>query len=415
MTTKISAVRNVICGMILMMILFCAAVDTRAQQPGSLRAGAAVVDITPPMGTPLSGYTARLGEASKGVHDPLTATALILDNGETKVCFLALDTLLIREKIYRLLSLMAQQEAGIPIGNLFVSASHTHSGSGALMKELAFLAGKYDESIFTEFIEKVNSAIIKANENLQPASIGFGTGLCDNCSSNRRENGGPTDPEVNIIRVNNADDNPLAVLFNFTAHPTVLEGMDFSADFPYYARTTLQNVYASLPVLFINGAQGNQGPGNPCGEDGIKHAECLGYALGGEVLKVMQGIKTTRNVKMKTMTQMLLLNKKLDIYSRISSLVLNDAVISTIPGEAFVEIGQELKLRAKELGFKHTLVFGLTNDGIGYIQTEEMYHKHGYETLISLFGPKLGPFIEEQSIKLLDKIKKESPWLAGTP
>ncbi len=394
-------------------LIFSLTATAHAQQPASLKAGAATVDITPPVGTPLSGFSARLGAPSTGIHDPLLATALILDNGETKVCFVALDTLLIRDKIYRLLSLMAEREAGIPLGNLFISASHTHSGSGALIKELAFLAGKYDENVFTQYIEKIKSAIVKANENLQPASIGFGTGLCEGCSANRRQSNGPIDPEVNIIRVNKADDQPLAVLFNFTAHPTVLEGMEFSADFPYYARKVLQNVYTDLPSLFINGAQGNQGPGNPCGEDGYAHAECLGYALGGEVLKVMQSIKTSSNVKMKTLTQMLLLNKKLGVYTRISSMVINDNVISTIPGEAFVEIGLDIKLRAKELGFKHAFLFGLTNDGIGYIPTEEMYQKHGYETLLALFGPKIGTFLSEQTLKLMERIKKESPWLAA--
>lgn len=399
---------------LLILTFFLSSYSTlNAQSAGALHAGAATVDITPPAGTPLSGFSARLGTPSTGTHDALTATALILDNGEKKVCFVALDTLLLRDKMYRILSLMAQSEAGIPIGNLFLSASHTHSGSGALSKELAFLGGQYDEKILELFIEKVKSAIVKANENLQPASIGFGAGLCANCSANRRENNGPTDPEVLVMRVDKANDQPLAVLFNFSAHPTTIDGMEFSADFPFYARKVIQSMYPDTPALFINGAQGNQGPGNPCGGADFNHTECLGYALGGEILKVMQSIKTTSNVKLGVMNQMLLLNKKMGTYTRISSVVINETAIATIPGEAFVEIGLNVKLRAKELGFKHAFVFGLTNDGIGYIPTEEMYHKHGYETLLSLFGPKLGTFMEQQLVKLLDKAKKNSPWVAS--
>lgn len=386
-----------------------------AQTFSTLRAGAATVDITPPAGTPLSGFSARLGAPSTGTHDPLTATALLLDNGEQKICFVALDTLLLRDKMYRLLSLMALQYAGVPIGNLFLSASHTHAGSGALSKELAFLGGKYDETILTQFIENIKTAIVKANENLQPASIGFGTGLCANCSVNRRENNGPTDPEVVVMRVNDANDKPLAVLFNFSAHPTTVDGMEFSADFPYYARKVLQSLYPDTPALFVNGAQGNQGPGNPCGANDTAHTECLGFALGGEILKVMQSIKTTGSMKINVTHQMLLLNKKMGIYTRISSVVINEAAIVTIPGEAFVEIGLDAKLRAKELGFKHAFVLGLTNDGIGYIPTEEMYHKHGYETLLSLFGPKIGTFMGQQIMKLLDRAKKNSPWVASSP
>ena len=45
----------------------------------TLRAGAAVADITPPVGGLMDGYGGRF-EASKGVHDPLMARVLVLDN-----------------------------------------------------------------------------------------------------------------------------------------------------------------------------------------------------------------------------------------------------------------------------------------------------------------------------------------------
>jgi len=41
-----------------------------------LRAGAAVADITPPVGSAMYGYGARGANVSEGVHDPLFAKAL---------------------------------------------------------------------------------------------------------------------------------------------------------------------------------------------------------------------------------------------------------------------------------------------------------------------------------------------------
>ena len=56
-------------------------------------AGAGICEITPPFGTPSAGYAARQGEGMEGVHDPLLATALIVDNGDQKIAFCSVDHL----------------------------------------------------------------------------------------------------------------------------------------------------------------------------------------------------------------------------------------------------------------------------------------------------------------------------------
>src|SRR5438552_15944064 len=55
-----------------------------------LRAGAAVVDITPPVGTLMDGYGARQG-VSTGIHDPLFCRALVLDDGATRLALAVCD------------------------------------------------------------------------------------------------------------------------------------------------------------------------------------------------------------------------------------------------------------------------------------------------------------------------------------
>src|SRR6476646_3837494 len=46
-----------------------------------LRAGVGRAEISPPVGTPLGGYGERHGKPSTGLHDPLFAKALALDDG----------------------------------------------------------------------------------------------------------------------------------------------------------------------------------------------------------------------------------------------------------------------------------------------------------------------------------------------
>ena len=61
-----------------------------------LRAGAAQVDITPQTDIHLAGAVGRFRPAQY-VYDPLYARALVLENGEKKICFVSLDLTIITE------------------------------------------------------------------------------------------------------------------------------------------------------------------------------------------------------------------------------------------------------------------------------------------------------------------------------
>src|SRR5947209_7557375 len=58
---------------------------------GERRAGVGRVEITPPVGTPLGGYGERKGAPSTGVHDPIQAKALVLDDGATRLAIVTSD------------------------------------------------------------------------------------------------------------------------------------------------------------------------------------------------------------------------------------------------------------------------------------------------------------------------------------
>src|SRR5258707_936291 len=66
-------------------ILLCA-ISAQAE----FLAGVARVDITPPPGLVMGGYSARQGTATE-THDPLYVTALVLKNGDTSVALLTID------------------------------------------------------------------------------------------------------------------------------------------------------------------------------------------------------------------------------------------------------------------------------------------------------------------------------------
>src|SRR6185369_12869921 len=86
------------------------------------RAGVAQVDITPPVGHAMGGYSDRKGNAT-GTHDPLYATVLVIEsNGKT----LALVTADLRSFVSTRVGDAAKQKFGVDA--TIISSSHTHSG-----------------------------------------------------------------------------------------------------------------------------------------------------------------------------------------------------------------------------------------------------------------------------------------------
>lgn len=383
----------------------------------NLKAGAAKVDITPPIGTTLSGFGARMGKPSTGVHDPLYARCLVLDNGKEKIGMVSIDTVLFQRHMYDTVSKRVEKETGIKYGNLLIAATHTHAGSGGLLKEAGPLlgAGIYKPEIYKVFIDKVGQCVVQANKNSKKASIGMGSGKVTDASVNRREKGGPIDPEVGILRVDDEKGNLMAVLVNFAAHPTIIGGQEYSADFPGAIYQIIETLYPGSVPIFLNGAQGNQGPGSPAGSrDDYDKARRVGYILASEAINVMEDMLMSSSVSIKLLNQELLMHKKIGFTTWIQAVVLNEGIFLSIPGEAYVEVGLGIKKRVREVGFKQVFIAGLSNDGLGYFPTKEWWHKHVYEAMMSLFGPDAAQFIEDQNVALAKKILSQSPWLKPT-
>src|SRR5678815_6104815 len=90
------------------------------------------------------------------------------------------------------------------------------------------------------------------------------------------------------------------------------------------------------------------------------------------------------------------------ITTRINLVNVGDAQILTIPGEALPNIGFYLK---RKMGGRHNLLFGLTNDALGYILTEvdfDSFPRYQYVSRTSL-GEKTGTILIEQALKLVEQ------------
>jgi hypothetical protein len=416
--------RRILFAVVAAAMLSCCWAGAVAQQ--QLRAGVGKSDITPPVGTPLAGYGARLGRASTGVRDPTEARALVIDNGVERIALVAVDHLGFDHQMVRQVRELAARSGDIDPTRVFVMSSHTHCGGGAYLEPFPVLAGRYDPGVRAHYEERAAQAVVIAARNLRPARIGFGSGEARGISRFRSSwpPDGPVDPEVGVIRVDSVESGKqIALLFNFAAHPTVLGAtvFEFSADFVGYARNALERMTGDgAMALFANGAQGTIAPHPPPGRDDWEKARLMGSFLAAEAFKVSLVVKPQDWVDIKLVSSRLALTPQpppsfpsgmafplpAKYQSEMSAISFDRRVaFVTIPGELSSILNDQVKNRGRLLGFENTYLLGLTNDAVGYILTEDEYRHRTYESTISLFGPGFGSLITNEAFQLLERLR----------
>jgi hypothetical protein len=375
-------------------------------EPGPLTAGVAVVDITPPRGTPLGGYGARRGRRSTGVHDALYAKALVLDNGSERIAIITCDLIGVSKAVKRQVLRRVGRAAGLDDAHLLICASHTHSGPGALSPEFVWqlAMGRYNARLRADLGNRIASVVIRANGARRPASLGWGlTTAPEFVSDRRKQDPNPvTDPQLFLIRVDGRDRKPIAALVNYAAHGTCLgpDNMLVSADFPGYLQRRLEaDIGSGVVAMFANGAEGDQAPRSPAGKHGYAAAEDVGFGLAQRALDLYRAIHTQETAKLAAVAYPIRLPLTFASFlsttsTEVQAMSIAGLSIMAVPAEMTAPLGIELKDQARRLGFAQPSIFGLANDHIGYILTEPQYRRGGYERMVSGYGPGLGQFIK---------------------
>ncbi|MFN0086113.1 MAG: hypothetical protein ACKVX9_12070 [Blastocatellia bacterium] len=287
---------------LLFTMLFCVAAgfgQAIAAQPsaGVFKAGAARREITPREPVPMWGYGARHDALSVGVLDPLHAEALVLQAGGSKLAIVGLDLgrapaegslQRIRERIRR--------EAGIEFS--FIAGSHTHHSP---VLELTDAPGKgggrFDAAIryYREMEDAIAAAVLDADARLAPARMATGSVSLEGFNRNRhtKQPVKPSDRELAVMRIDDTAGKPVAILVNFTAHPTMIPAttLRFSADYVGALKAEVARATGAPNVIFMNGAAGDQST-NPNGKDFLGY----GQALGAEAARLALRL-TTEEVK----------------------------------------------------------------------------------------------------------------------
>jgi hypothetical protein len=270
-------------------------------------------------------------------------------------------------------------------------------------------------------IENVAGQAVAA---LRPSQISFGHGSAT-FAANRRNNKepdvarlraehklvGPFDHDVPVLKIVDADGKLTAVLFGYACHATVLDGYDWSSDYPGFAQSELEEQHPGSTAIFFAGCGADQ---NPLPRRKVELARQYGRDLAGavdavlarklepldgqlqvgaaEIRLALAGVPTREQVEGDAKSADKFVAARARRY-----LTLLDAGKS-IPGEypypvqvwrlgsklTFVTLGGEVvvdyALRLKhELGADNTWIAGYTNDVMAYIPSRRVLAEGGYE------------------------------------
>lgn len=258
--------------------------------PPRLRAGAVEIDITPPVGGRMAGYAART-QVSQGIHDPLHAEVLYLATAETSLLLVSLDLICVDLSFTQRARAAIQEATGIPPEAILLACSHTHSGPDGFMVDMPVLKSWPDPALQDMLIRKLSGAAAWAQQSAQPARLSRGLTHAEGIGLNRNDpQGGPSDSQVILLRVDDENGQPLAVLFNFGCHPTIMgyDNLLLSADYPGAAKAALRQHYPGTVFLFTNGAAGDVSTRFTRRSQGFREVQRMGYILAGAVLSGMQ-------------------------------------------------------------------------------------------------------------------------------
>jgi len=273
----------------------------------TLYAGAARRAINPQLGTGKAGLR-LFGSPIQAIETDLTATVLVLGDGDTKVALIAIDLCVTSMAEGGRLRFAVAEALGTPVSHVLLNLSHNHSAP-ALPEFMAMTDSDEDVRFRARYERDLQRWLVEAareaDGRLQPARIGCGWGESTIGVYRRETRVGrdvlgevpdhPIDPTVGVIRVDDLDGNPIAVAFRYSAHPVTVGGRSAvaSADFPGPAREVLERNLGGL-ALFLQGCGGNINPRVGIGYE----VDCrdtknrVGLELGGEALKIAAGIRT---------------------------------------------------------------------------------------------------------------------------
>lgn len=303
-------------------MLLPASLNAKSLLNTTFHAGSGRAWVTfPETSWPLDGFT--------GQHDSLGVRFVLMDDGHRRTAVAVIDITSISDAMISHMKAIITELTHTPDSNILVYASHTFSAPHVFPPDHmpAGTNKSNNDIMLTCFEVALREAVTQAMSRLQPARLGFGSGV-SRVSVNRDMPGKQgwwlqandacySDPYLGVVRIDTLQGEPLAILMNYAVQSSVTEDVQLaggkkliSADLAGAASRQVESHFGAKTVaLFLVGAAGDQIPtlqGNRhiIDDDGSAqridlHEEAfplltlLAERLGGDVVRVTESITQT--------------------------------------------------------------------------------------------------------------------------
>ncbi len=377
----------------------------------TLRAGAAVADITPPLevGLLTSSVHGRYAPFTS-VRLPLKARVLVLSGGAVTVALVSLDLLALSDTSTGGWEAFKQGMAGdIPAEHIIITCTHTHNAPESVALSPLYLTPVYRKWLH-EVQQQVQRAISIALIAAKECTVSISGSVLEGYSLQRRiptpqgvvmsdslqpiapelMRRGPVDRRVHTIRFT-AGDGVIATVVHAVCHPVHEMCLPhISPDFPGELCNTLEATAGNGMAMYLNGAAGDINP--PTVSEGPAAAKAHGAALAAAAQQcvyaeplagvhpgfahhdIIFGIRTAA------------VSNPAEAHARVNAIALGQLAIVFLPGEPFTATAMEIENASP---FTHTIITAYAENTIGYIPDLKGFAEGGYEA-----GPGKWSFLE---------------------
>lgn len=342
-------------------------IEIALQSNKGLQVGVALADITPDnaINIELEGYGGP--RLSTGVHDPLTARVMIINDGKSVVALVSLDLIGLFMNHIEDMKKMITEETGLQEENIFIHSIHSHSGPSMLGDDA------FNGDYRAKLNRSVTNCILEAFISSEKAIALISTGNSQVKTVNRRYPQKQLANSFTTIEFQDTMHRTLSMLLNFGCHPVVLgpDNLEITADYVYYLRKKVETEKGGM-ALFFNSRFGDVNP-PPINNAANIYARDKGtFAMAQELGEQLAQDMIYSNLNSDTLSISISTSSKtvadeqmqFTNHTHISILNLGEVQIAMIPGEpleGFADIIETL------LPGPYTLIFGQTGDAIGYI------------------------------------------------
>ncbi len=424
-------------------------------------ASAKKIDITAPIGFRMAGFFER-DHGSEGILNNLYASILIIENAGDKVVFVALDLIGVDHDFVKKVRTKVSKLTDIKDESVLIGVTHTHSGPDASRMCDGCDAFKRSDmsevelSYYNLLIEKIVGGIVWANNSLVKVDIFTNQSELIGIGSNRIDSSFYANNTLTTVSVRNKTGTLLAVLTNYSCHPTILnkDNYLFSGDYISFYRNKMEEMYPGVVIPFFQGCSGNNSTRHYRQADGIQEAQRMGNILADAVIdnlkdsELLSGrlsykitdiefkarsyesdevclkkiaetekeiddlkrdnapvnIQRTAYVKWQGATRYLEMKHKSNFQTMLSEMQLikiGDLHFITTPGETFGEIGRSVMNLDNK---KKIVVTAYCNGYVGYIPDKHTFENpKGYEVDSSFVNEESEDIIVRGAQKLLSK------------